>query len=125
MHLSSFSYIILWKIFDNEYFSPYGLFSNRILWIGTKILFNLENLGYTSVHLVDILPFPFDKFLTQPSLPFTEKNDLNNGSSVVIKCVVQIITTQNQLDFFICLCVYLNVCYPNSDSSLISLDSFT
>ncbi|CAF4225977.1 unnamed protein product [Rotaria sp. Silwood2] len=69
--------IIHINIFDNEYFSPN------------------ENLGYTSVHLVDILPCPLDTFLTKPSLPFTQKVYLNNGSSVIIKCVVQILTTSN------------------------------
>ncbi|CAF3438151.1 unnamed protein product [Rotaria socialis] len=63
------------NIFDNEYFSPN------------------ESLGYTSVHLVDILPCPLDKFITQPSLPFTQKLYLNSGSSIVIKFVVQILIT--------------------------------
>jgi hypothetical protein len=53
----------------------------------------LENLGYTSMHLVDILPCPLETFLLQPSLPFTQKIYLNNGSSVVIKFVVQLLTT--------------------------------
>ncbi|CAF0882259.1 unnamed protein product [Rotaria sordida] len=65
------------NIFDNEYFSPN------------------ESLGYISVHLTDILPCPLDTFLTKPSLPFTQKVYLNNGSSVIIKCVVQILTTSN------------------------------
>ncbi|CAF3803002.1 unnamed protein product, partial [Rotaria sp. Silwood1] len=69
--------IIYINIFDNEYFSPN------------------ESLGYTSVHLIDILPCPLDTFLTKPSLPFTQKVYLNNGSSVIIKCVVQILTTSN------------------------------
>jgi hypothetical protein len=59
----------------------------------TKFFTYLENLGHTSVHLVDILPCSLDTFLNQPSLPFTQKIYLNNGSSVVIKCVVQHLTS--------------------------------
>jgi len=55
--------------------------------------FDLENLGSTSVHLVDILPCSLDTFVNQPSLPFTQRIYLNNGSSVVIKCVVQHLTS--------------------------------
>ncbi|CAF0939796.1 unnamed protein product [Adineta ricciae] len=67
--------IIHINIFDNEFFSPN------------------ENLGSTSIHLGDILPCPLDKFLTQPSLPFTQKLYLNNGASLVIKCTVQLLTS--------------------------------
>ncbi|CAF3292996.1 unnamed protein product, partial [Rotaria sp. Silwood2] len=69
--------IIHINIFDNKYFSPN------------------ENLGYISVHLVDILLCSLDTFLTKPSLPFTQKVYLNNESSVIIKCVVQLLTTSN------------------------------
>ncbi|UJR22027.1 hypothetical protein I4U23_025094 [Adineta vaga] len=62
------------NIFDNEFFSPN------------------ENLGSTSINLIDILPCSLDKFLTQPSLPFTQQVYLNNGASLVIKCTVQLLT---------------------------------
>ena len=51
----------------------------------------LENLGSTSVRFVDILPCSLESFFHQPSLPFTQKLFLNNGSSVVIKFVVQLL----------------------------------
>ncbi|CAF4867511.1 unnamed protein product, partial [Rotaria sp. Silwood1] len=55
--------IIHINIFDNEFFSPN------------------ENIGYTSIHLIDILPCSLDIFLTQPSQPFTQTIYLNNGAS--------------------------------------------
>ncbi|CAF5114897.1 unnamed protein product, partial [Rotaria sp. Silwood1] len=55
--------IIHINIFDNEFFSPN------------------ENIGYTSIHLIDILPCSLDIFLTQPSQSFTQTIYLNNGAS--------------------------------------------
>ncbi|CAF5146092.1 unnamed protein product, partial [Rotaria sp. Silwood1] len=63
--------IIHINIFDNEFFSPN------------------ENIGYTSIHLIDILPCSLDIFLTQPLQPFTQTIYLNNGASIIMKCTIQ------------------------------------
>ncbi|CAF1502008.1 unnamed protein product, partial [Rotaria sp. Silwood1] len=63
--------IIHINIFDNEFFSLN------------------ENIGYTSIHLIDILPCSLDIFLTQPLQPFTQTIYLNNGASVIMKCTIQ------------------------------------
>ncbi|CAF1543692.1 unnamed protein product, partial [Rotaria sp. Silwood1] len=63
--------IIHINIFDNEFFSPN------------------ENIGYTSIHLIDILPCSLDIFLTPPLQPFTQTIYLNNGASIIMKCTIQ------------------------------------
>lgn len=54
---------------------------------------SIENLGSTTVHLTDILPCSLQQFLTQPSQPFTQRIYLNNGSSITLKCTVQLLPT--------------------------------
>lgn len=82
------------NIFDNEFFSPNGLINHPSNENTFHFLFSsAENLGHTTIHLADLLPQPLETFLTQPSLPFVQKVFLNNGSSIVMKCVVQLLTT--------------------------------
>ena len=80
------------NVADHEFFSPNGTFSHSNPTTHTLLVF-LENLGTTSVPLVDLLPTPLDIFLSQPSLPFTKQLYLNNGSSVAIRCVVQLLSS--------------------------------
>ena len=84
--------IIHINVFDHEFFSPNGTFvhSNRD---EAHVSFLVENLGTTSIPLADLLPTPLDIFLSQPSLPFTKQLYLNNGSSVAIRCVVQLLSS--------------------------------
>ncbi|CAF3898790.1 unnamed protein product [Adineta steineri] len=63
--------IIHINLFDNKYFSPD------------------ENIGFTSMHLIDILPCSLDTFLAQPPAAFTQTIYLNNGSSLTLKCLIQ------------------------------------
>lgn len=81
--------IIHINIFDNKFFSPNGLFT--LFKKKTMLFFILENIGSTSIRLLDILPCSLDIFLTQPSHAFTQTIYLNNGSSLVIKCAVQLL----------------------------------
>ncbi|CAF4538046.1 unnamed protein product, partial [Rotaria magnacalcarata] len=64
------------NIFDNEVFSPN------------------ENIGYTSMHLIDILPYAFDTFLSQSSSSHTSIQTiyLNNGASMVMKCAIEFLS---------------------------------
>jgi len=79
------------KIFDNKFFSPNGLFNTELFWLKRKAYFLiLENIGFTSVHLLDILPCSLDTFLSQSSHTFTQTLYLNNGSSLIIKFDVQL-----------------------------------
>lgn len=82
------------NIFDNEFFSPNGAcpFAANAHHPTVLCIWFLENLGSASIHLTDILPCPLDKFITQPSLPFTQQLYLNNGTSVMIKFVVQLLS---------------------------------
>ncbi|CAF3610041.1 unnamed protein product [Rotaria socialis] len=68
--------IIHINIFDNEVFSPN------------------ENIGHTSMHLIDILPFAFDTFLSQSSSSHTSIQTiyLNNGASMVMKCAIEFLS---------------------------------
>lgn len=81
------------NIFDNEFFSPNGITDDLKGKTVNNFLFYSENLGHTTIHLADLLPYPLETFLSQPSLPFVQKIYLNNGSSIVMKCVVQLLTT--------------------------------
>ncbi|UJR27176.1 hypothetical protein I4U23_008472 [Adineta vaga] len=63
--------IIHINLYDNKYFSAD------------------DNIGSTAIRLADILPCSLETFLTQPPNAFTRTIYLNNGSSLVIKCLVQ------------------------------------
>jgi hypothetical protein len=82
--------IIHINIFDHEFFSPNGLFIYYCFYDSKKHHFLLlENIGYATIQLIDLLPCPLDTFLTQPSRTFTQTIHLNNGASVVLQCTVQ------------------------------------
>jgi len=61
------------NLFDHQFFSPN------------------ENLGHTSVQLSDILPCPFETYREQSFFPFTQQIYLNNGTSIVVKCTLNML----------------------------------
>jgi hypothetical protein len=83
--------IIHINIFDNEFFSPNGLLKTFIKTKETFFFIIIENIGYTSIHLVDILPCPLETFLSQSSHTFTQTIYLNNGASVAMRCLVELL----------------------------------
>ena len=88
-----------WRHYSHQHIRPWILLSSWYIEIShicmnsnPKILpFLSANLGYLSIQLQDILPCPLEDFLEQDCAPFTQRLYLNNGSSVVIKCVLQLI----------------------------------
>ncbi len=81
--------IIHINIFDHELFSPNGLF---IFYYYKNYFHFLENIGYTTIYLTDLLPSSLDPFRTQPSHTFIQTIYLNNGASIVVKCTVEFLS---------------------------------
>lgn len=51
----------------------------------------LENVGFTSIHLTDILPCSLEILRSQLSQTFTYNLYFNSGASMLMKCTVELL----------------------------------
>ena len=78
------------NLFNYQCFSPNGKFpatEEAML----AITLPIENLGYISVQLPDLLPCPLETYMEQSCFPFTQRIFLNNGASIIVKCALQLL----------------------------------